>query len=158
MDMSNFTSRPLRLTTGSKRDVRTQFGALCWREREGTLQFCLVTTRRTRRWVIPKGWPVHNATPAEAAAAEAVEEAGVTGRIEDVCVGIFTYIKELDGDGDLPCVVAVFPFKVEETLEVWPEKAERARRWVSALDAARLVHEPELARIILNFDPKRQLV
>lgn len=154
MDMRHPISRPVRLENASKRDVRTQFGALCWRVRKGKLQFCLITTRRTGRWVIPKGWPVDNETPARSAEIEALEEAGVSGRIDDHSMGIFTYLKELDGD-DLPCVVAVFSLRVRVTAKVWKEKDQRSRRWVTRKTAARMVQEPELARIILGFDPKR---
>ncbi|MBJ3763458.1 NUDIX hydrolase [Maribius pontilimi] len=153
MDLSEPVARPMKLLSGGKRDVRTQFGALCWRVRDGKLQILLVTTRRTKRWVVPKGWPVDGATPAEAAATEAFEEAGVTGRVSDYPLGIFTYTKELEGD-DLPCVVAVFPLRVKKVHKTWPEASERSRRWVSPRKAARLVHEPELARMLLHFDPK----
>ncbi|WOI55041.1 NUDIX hydrolase [Palleronia sp. LCG004] len=149
-------ARPLRLMSAGKRDVRTQFGALCWRMRNGKLQVALVTTRRTRRWIVPKGWPIEGATPAMAAATEAFEEAGVEGAVSEQCLGIFTYTKEMDGD-DLPCVVAVFPIKVKKVHKVWPEKAERTRRWATPKKAARLVQEPELQQMLARFDPKMLL-
>ena len=154
MGLSEPLARPLDLGSASKRDVRTQFGALCWRINNDKLQVLMVTTRRTRRWVIPKGWPMDNATPAEAASMEAFEEAGVEGLVRDSCIGIFFYAKEMEGD-DLPCVVAVFPLKVKKIHETWPEKDARSRRWMRPEKAARLVQEPELARLLLNFDPKR---
>jgi len=115
----------MRLSPAGKRDVRTQFGALPYRVRNGKLQILLITTRRTRRWVIPKGWPQDGATPSDSASTEAFEEAGVEGVASPQCLGIFTYIKEMDGD-DLPCVVAVFPLKVKKVLKDWPEKAREA--------------------------------
>lgn len=153
MDMSEPMMRPLRLAPSGKRDVRTQFGALCWRVQKDKLQVLLVTTRRTRRWVVPKGWPVHGATPSQAAASEALEEAGVEGRVGETCIGIFTYTKEMEGD-DLPCVVAVFPLAVRKIHPDWPEKSERTRRWLAPRKAAKMVQEPELARILLEFDPR----
>ena len=153
MDLSEPVVRPLRVPPAAKRDVRTQFGALCWRVRKNKLQMLLVTTRRTRRWVVPKGWPMDGATPAESAAAEAFEEAGVRGEVSERCVGIFTYTKEMS-DGDLPCVVAVFPIHAGTILDDWPEKDMRRRRWLTPRKAAALVQEPELARILLDFDPR----
>ncbi|SEN67382.1 NUDIX hydrolase [Palleronia pelagia] len=153
MDLSDPVARPMRLSPAGKRDVRTQFGALPYRVRNGKLQILLITTRRTRRWVIPKGWPQDGATPSDSAGTEAFEEAGVEGVASPQCLGIFTYIKEMDGD-DLPCVVAVFPLKVKKVLKDWPEKAARSRRWESPKKAARLVQEPELARMLATFDPK----
>ena len=35
--------------------------------------------------------------------------------------------------------------------QYWPEAAERNRRWMSLDEAASLVHEPDLAQLILDF-------
>lgn len=154
MDLSEPMVRPMNLASVGKRDVRTQFGALCWRVMNDKSQVLLVTTRRTKRWVVPKGWPMDGETPADAAASEAREEGGVEGRVSDQCLGIFTYLKEMEED-DLPCVVAVFPLKVKRVLKEWPEMADRKRRWETPRKAARLVQEPELARLLLDFDPRK---
>ena len=98
-------NQPLNLHGNRKNDVRTQFGALCWRVRKKKLQIALITSRRTGRWIIPKGWPVEGATPTEAAAQEAWEEAGIEGTVGHACLGIFSYAKAVD-DGVQPCVVA----------------------------------------------------
>src|SRR5262249_33662947 len=42
-------------------------------------EFMLVTSRETRRWIIPKGWPKRGKSPYRSAAREAFEEAGVIG-------------------------------------------------------------------------------
>jgi len=41
----------------------------------------LITSRDTRRWVIPKGWPKKGTSPRHSAAREAFEEAGVVGAV-----------------------------------------------------------------------------
>lgn len=145
--------RPVRLRDQGKRDVRTQFGALCWRRRGKEVEILLVTSRRRKRWIIPKGWPLDRATPAEAAMTEAWEEAGVEGKAAPVCLGIYSYNKELEGDGTYPCVVAVFPVRVRALKDDWPEKTERRRKWFSRKKAAKLVGEPELSAMIARFDP-----
>ncbi|WP_092694099.1 NUDIX hydrolase [Tranquillimonas rosea] len=150
--MNRAAQQPLRVPSARKRDMRTQFGAICWRMKKGKLQVLLVTTRTTRRWTPPKGWPIDGLTPAGSAAREAYEEAGVSGSISETCLGIYSYTKELAGD-DLPCVVALFPLKVERKMSMWPEKPERRRRWMSPKKAASRVREPELARLLRNFDP-----
>ena len=50
---------PFRLRNVGKRDVRSQFGALPYRIREGKVQVMLVSSRGTGRWIIPKGWPMN---------------------------------------------------------------------------------------------------
>ena len=75
----------------------TQFAALPWRISEGgTRQIMLLTSRETRRWVIPKGWPMKKRKPAEVARQEAYEEAGLIGQIVGKRpVGNFHYEKRL---------------------------------------------------------------
>lgn len=153
MSLTRIKQRPLNLADGGKRDVRTQFGALCWREKNGKVQVLLVTSRRRKRWILPKGWPMDDETPVHAAETEAWEEAGVAGKSKSVCLGIFSYIKDLDEGERLPCVVAVFPVKVKKTFTDWPEKSMRRRKWMSLKEASKAVDEKELSDIIANFNP-----
>ncbi|WP_298492139.1 NUDIX hydrolase [uncultured Maritimibacter sp.] len=143
---------PFRLRNVGKRDVRSQFGALPYRIREGKVQVMLVSSRGTGRWIIPKGWPMNRSTPAEAAAIEAYEEAGVTGRVHDGVIGFYTYSKKEYGRR-MPVVVAVFPLLVHRELMNWPERGQRQRKWVGRKKAAKLVDEPELKQILRAFEP-----
>ena len=145
---------PLNVGHENRREVRTQFGALCWRKREGKVQVLLVTSRGTGRWIIPKGWPIDGATPAETAATEAFEEAGAMGEMGTRCQGVYSYTKTGDDVPDLPVIVAVFPMKVEKTKRKYPEVNERRRKWLSRKKAAARVDEPELQEIILHFSSK----
>lgn len=151
--MGKFKQRPLRLADAGKRDVRTQFGALCWRMHGDGVQILLVTSKRKRRWILPKGWPMDGETPAGAAETEAWEEAGVNGKVSPIVLGMYSYRKELPSDPDVPCVVAIFPLKVKRVADNWPEKSKRRRKWMSPKKAASLVDEPELASILRSFDP-----
>jgi 8-oxo-dGTP pyrophosphatase MutT (NUDIX family) len=144
---------PLRAARAGKRDLRTQFAALCWRARRGRVEVLLVTARRSGRWIPPKGWPMRGLTPADAAAREAWEEAGAEGRTTDACLGVYTYYKKRLR---LPCAVAVYPLEVRRLARDWPERSERRRRWMSRAKAASQVSEPELARILTSFDPGRR--
>ena len=153
MTVTTIKQRPVRLVDSGKRDVRTQFGALCWRVKNDTVQILLVTSRRRKRWILPKGWPMDGATPGEAAEREAWEEAGVTGSAKPICLGIYSYIKDLSEDERLPCVVAVFPVKVKKQHSDWPEKNQRRRKWMIRKEAAAAVGEKELSLILANFDP-----
>jgi 8-oxo-dGTP pyrophosphatase MutT (NUDIX family) len=130
-----------------------QYGALPWRRTDaGVLEVMLITSRETFRWVIPKGWPMEGLTPAEAAATESYEEAGIKGRMGEF-QGLYTYQKRLKDLTVRDLTVEVFPLQVESELTFWPEAAVRRRRWFSASAAANAVDEPELAEIIRTFRP-----
>ena len=145
---------PMDLGPHSKAEARTQFAALCYRSKKSSLQLLLVTSRRMRRWVLPKGWPVDGLTPAETAMREAFEEAGVAGSIDERCIGHYSYRKILGGNSSIPCIVAVFPVEVEGLKDSFPEYGQRHRKWFTRKKAAAAVSENELKNIILNFDPK----
>ena len=147
--------KPQRLDVSHKHDVRTQFGALCYRIADGKVQILLISSRGSGRWILPKGWPMDGETPARAAATEAYEEAGVEGKVSNVCLGIYSYTKSIPKGDNLPIVVAVFPFKVTKMLKRYPEAGQRRRKWVSLKKAADLISEPELGPLIRNFDVKR---
>jgi 8-oxo-dGTP pyrophosphatase MutT (NUDIX family) len=108
----------------------------------------LVTSRETRRWIIPKGWPHKGKAPHHSAAREAFEEAGVVGTISRRPVGSFPYEKRLKNGEVLVCEVRVFPLKVSSQRKQWPEKRDRNVKWVSAKEAADTVQEPMLSTII----------
>ena len=108
----------------------------------------LVTSRETRRWVIPKGWPMKGLTPREAAMQEAYEEAGLVGIVGKRPLGYYLYDKRLKGGAAVPCLVQVFPMSVRKQLKRFPEQDERDGHWFSVPDAAEAVAEPGLAAII----------
>ncbi len=151
--MIELKQAPLKVDIPDKRDLRSQFAALCYRMKNGKPQVLLITSRNSKRWIIPKGWPMEAKTPADAAAREAYEEAGVEGKTFNICLGLYSYTKLMSGEPDLPCAVSVFPFKVKKVLTNWPEKKERRRKWFSPKKAASLVREPELRKILKHFDP-----
>ena len=140
-------------TPRSGRSETRQVAALPWRAGQGDVEFLMITSRETRRWVIPKGGRMAGKTDPEAAAVEAMEEAGVQGMIAAAAVGAFRYAKRLKNGQDRLCVVAVYPLKVLIQLGVWPESTERERRWMTRDEAAASVHEPDLARLIVAFQP-----
>ena len=86
------------------------------------LRFLLVTTRQTKRWIIPEGWPIKGLKPAKSAAREAYEEAGIRGSVKTKAIGIFAHEKRSDEDGiTIPCDVRVFPLLVKRQSKAWPE-------------------------------------
>ena len=125
-----------------------QVGALCYRHSKKGIRVLLVTSRETRRWIIPKGWPMKRRTPAGAAAREAYEEAGVHGVISQKSVGFFTYRKDMGRGNRIHCTVRVFPMQVTDMLKKFPESRERKLKWFTPKKAAKKVREPELKALI----------
>ena len=136
------------------REPRSQFAALPWRRNAaGEVEVLLITSRETRRWVIPKGWPIKGKSSAKSAAREAFEEAGVTGKVSKRPEGTYAYDKRLK-NGRLQHVrVAVFPLLVEGEAEAYPEVGQREKQWALLTEAARLVDEPELMVLLATFHP-----
>lgn len=145
---------PITLATGDKRDVRTQFAALCYRVTNGKCEVLMVTSRRSRRWILPKGWPMDGKTPVETALIEAWEEAGVEGKAHPRCLGLYSYQKEIEPSLDLPVVAMVYAVRVKSLSNTYPESHERKRKWMRPKKAADRVAEPELAHLLRKFDPK----
>ena len=87
----------------------------------------LITSRETRRWVLPKGGIIPGMTPFESAAAEAFEEAGIAGAVDRRCIGVYGYAKARI-EGSAYCTVRVYPMKVTTQYADWPERRERQRK------------------------------
>jgi 8-oxo-dGTP pyrophosphatase MutT (NUDIX family) len=138
--------------SNSKKSVaakRVQYAALPYRMNDRTQpEVMLVTSRETRRWIIPKGWPHKGKAPHRSAAREAFEEAGVIGAVNRQSVGSFSYQKRLKKGGVVACEVLVFALEVKRQSKEWPEKRERKVRWLSARVAAKTVQDRELGKII----------
>jgi 8-oxo-dGTP pyrophosphatase MutT (NUDIX family) len=130
-----------------------QYGALPYRfTKSGAPEILLVTTRQTKRWIIPKGWPIKGLKPAKSAAREAYEEAGVRGSVKTRAIGIFFYEKRLDEDGiTIPCDVRVFPLLVRRQSQTWPESEQRIAQWLEPAVALSLVEEEGLRSLISSF-------
>jgi 8-oxo-dGTP pyrophosphatase MutT (NUDIX family) len=129
----------------------SQYAALPWRRVEGRLEILLITTLTTKRWVVPKGWPLEGCSPSECAAQEAFEEAGVVGTMASKPVGSFDYRKRRKAGDEIACHVDVFDLEVERQRRAWPEKAMRQTCWCSVEEALARVSDPGLKRLIAKF-------
>ena len=128
-----------------------QAGAIPYRFEAGALQVLLITSRGSGRWVIPKGGIEKGFSPSQAAAREAFEEAGVRWCISESPLGSFTYSKRLRSGNFIPATVEVYAMRVEKELKNWPERAERRLKWAPVAQAALLVSEPGIARLLLRL-------
>jgi 8-oxo-dGTP pyrophosphatase MutT (NUDIX family) len=126
-----------------------QSGVIAYREKDGEIEVLLITSRKRKRWIIPKGIVERDLSPAESAAKEAMEEAGIEGVVSANPIGEYQYPK-----WDGICTVAVYLLRVTKVHKDWPERKIRKRKWLSFEEAASLVKEEELKEMItqvLNF-------
>ena len=106
-------------------------------------ELCLITSLRRRRWIVPKGIVEPGLTPEASAAKEALEEAGLAGRVWPVSIGEYE-VKKWGG----VCRVRVYLMRVEQIHDTWLEDEWRDRRWLSVSDAAGRAHPKGLARLL----------
>lgn len=90
-------------------------------------------------------------TLAGAAAQEAWEEAGVKGAISEDAIGDYSYEKTVRSGVSTPVRVQVFPMKVTEIEDKYPEHGRRKRKWMSPRAASDAVREPELKKLLAKF-------
>ncbi|HSZ51533.1 MAG TPA: NUDIX hydrolase [Caulobacteraceae bacterium] len=154
-ELAGVEMRALR-RIGGEADLATavQYAALPYRMND-EVEVLLLTSRETGRWVLPKGWPIAGKSPRAAARQEALEEAGVIGRVCKQPIGVFHYDKRLDGGGLVTCKVVVYPLEVTRQLKRWPEQGQRTTGWFRTEDAALAVLEPELAILLYGFTPPK---
>lgn len=142
------------MATG-KPTLKKQYAALPITLVDGEMQVLLVTSRGSRRWIIPKGQPEPKLKPHQLAAKEAWEEAGLIGQVRPRSIGSYLSEKRLlDGTAE-PCLVRVFVMDVQRQMDEWPEKHERETRWLSPAQAAMKVTEGGLVEILLSLAAPR---
>lgn len=109
---------------------------MCYRVRSGEIEFLLVRTRGSRRWTFPKGSAEPGLTPAEAAALEAFEEAGVHGRMERASFARYISRKRGKAKANLLRKETVIKAHLCEVLRLSkPKEPGRNRTWFSAQEA-----------------------
>jgi len=106
----------------------------------------LITARRSERWIIPKGHLEKGLSPADSAAKEALEEAGLVGRVEGTAAGEYRYRKY----GRL-FSVEVYPLFIEKMLDEWEERRERQRLVVTPEEAFDMLFHDGLRGIVADY-------
>lgn len=125
--------------------AKEQVAAVCYRVREGEIEFLIVRTRGGQRWTFPKGSAEPGLTGAQAAAMEAFEEAGVHGRIEEASFARYVSCKRgCARSSDTKSVderLAVTAHLCEVLRLAKPKESNRDRTWFSAEDAKQRLRE-----------------
>lgn len=119
-----------------------QSGALPYTVIENRVVFLLVTSRRTGRWIFPKGSISSGMTPWDSAAKEALEEAGVAGQISAEAVGTYQ-----NSDKGVLVDIDLYPLQVELQHDIWDEMDQRLRHWALLAETRRLLADRSLSRI-----------
>lgn len=119
-----------------------QSGALPYSIVDGRVVFLLVTSRRTGRWIFPKGSISTGMTAWDSAAKEALEEAGVAGEIASDAVGTYQ-----NSDKGMLVDVDLYPLRVESQFDTWQEMDQRLRHWALLAETRRLLADRSLARL-----------
>lgn len=98
-----------------------------YRVKKGRKEICLITTRGSGSWIVPKGWREHHLPDPQLALQEAWEEAGLKGQIKQKTCNV----------ASLPVVnggaargYRIYLMEVNQEKSRWPETGERKRRWV----------------------------
>jgi 8-oxo-dGTP pyrophosphatase MutT (NUDIX family) len=136
-ELERFLQHPGRRAAGVA-EIAHQAGTLPYRITDQGHEVLLVTSKRTGRWVLPKGWPAAGESLVQSAARETYEEAGVMGAIEPVELGRFLTTKIRMGSR-ASFVVVIYPLRVELELATWPERLDRRRLWFSLAQARSIV-------------------
>jgi phosphohistidine phosphatase len=126
--------------------IYRQSAVVPYRWNNGELEVLIISSSGGKRWVIPKGIVEPGLSPAQSAAVEAGEEAGVEGDVGITPLGRYRYRKW----GGI-CEVEVYPMVVHHELPEWPESNRRRRRWLPVDRAAKKIDRKKLRKLIARL-------
>lgn len=124
-----------------------QSGVLPYRIQDEKLEILLVTSRKKKKWIIPKGIIESGMKAHESAALEALEEAGVIGEVSQDPLGSYK-VKKWAG----LCEVLVYPMKVENETKQWLEDSFRERKWFTADEAKDVIERGNIKKLIKKLE------
>jgi 8-oxo-dGTP pyrophosphatase MutT (NUDIX family) len=125
--------------------MRQQAAVIPFRGSGKKLEICLIRRKGSKKWGIPKGFVDRGDTSKDAALKEALEEAGLKGRLVGDAVGNYEYRKwgtKLD--------VTVYLMEVQGEEDDWDEADIRDRQWASFADAAEKLERHPVQPLIDN--------
>jgi len=134
-----------RLALRAGADVgKRQFGAIPYTVVKGEVVFLLITSRGSGRWIFPKGDPIEGLNAWDAAAQEALEEAGIEGEVDSRSLGSYRTFKTL----------AIRRKVIEVELYEWPEKGSRHRHWAILPEVKRLLSDAQMANLAIRLSQR----
>jgi 8-oxo-dGTP pyrophosphatase MutT (NUDIX family) len=124
----------------------TQSAVIPYVQDKAGIRIVMITSRKRRRWIIPKGIVEPDLSARASARKEALEEAGVKGKVCKKSIGSYSYQKWKGN-----CTVTVYVMRVKKVLKKWEEKWMRKRELVSLEEAAKRVENKALKKMILRL-------
>jgi len=121
---------------GSK-SLPLQVAAVCYRKRNGAIEFLLVNTNGGSKWTFPKGSTDPQLSHSQAAEREAAEEGGAIGTIEPRHFHLYIHSKGVfwQPGGVQEFVVKAFLMEVHQMRK--PDESNRKPTWLSPEEAKR---------------------
>ncbi len=107
------------------------------------VEFCLITSKKSGKWSLPKGTIRSEETVSDTIARQAYKEAGVRGELIEDPIGTYSYHK-----WETILEVVVLSMRVHECDEVWPDAEVRKRCWVDGDEAVKLLHKPDHQKLV----------
>lgn len=123
----------------------TQSAVIPYRKRKGALEVLLITSRRKKRWIIPKGIKELDMSAQQSAAKEAFEEAGIEGKVSHTSIGSYQNLK-----WGGKCTVRIYCMKVQKVHKKWNE-TWRKRKWVPIDDVSSYINNKKLQQVVLRL-------
>ncbi|HKD13394.1 MAG TPA: NUDIX domain-containing protein [Candidatus Angelobacter sp.] len=143
LESGRSVTRPIRRRLSSWTPV--QVAAVCYRRTAFAVEFLLVNTS-AGKWTFPKGRPCPWLSASEAAAREALEEAGVRGRIQESCFAHYLDLKRTLGHDNRSREILIEAYLLEVRNVSSPHETDRNPTWFSAKDAKQRLAEQRTAK------------
>lgn len=114
-----------------------------YRSSDMGIEFCLITSKKSGKWSLPKGTIRSEETVSETIARQAHKEAGLRGELIEDPVGTYSYHK-----WETILEVVVLMMNVNECSDEWPDAEARKRRWVTSEEALSLLSKDDLKKLL----------
>lgn len=114
----------MHISVSAKKKPRIQGAVIPWVVEGGKLKIILVRSSHSGKWGLPKGGVEDHLSKKGSAELEALEEAGLEGKMGKK-IGTYTYIKGKTGRDQ---IVHVYPMEVRKQLKKYLESEWRERK------------------------------
>ena len=127
-----------------------QYGVLPYIQSDNKVKLVLITSRKSKIWIVPKGNRALKKSKHATALQEAFEEAGLRGRLledDEMHFKIKSHGKQV--------MLILYLMQVDKMLRVWPERGERKRIVVNRQKAVEMVGWPNLRRKLKSWNRRK---